>query len=93
MFSNSVGGSSSLKSGAGTNKKTNSFRGVGGTAVGVPEGDQPNPNGFLSPYEQLEAESEALVSKLLDVVGSIINPKIAFHIKNLLYVSLNSRIP
>ena len=54
-----------------SNKKTNSFRGVSANPSNLMEGDQPNPNSFLSPYEQLEAESEALVSKLLDVVSKI----------------------
>ena len=55
-----------------SNKKTNSFRGINGNVGGVTEGDQPNPNSFLSPYEQLEAESEALVSKLFDVVSFVV---------------------
>ena len=63
------GGSNSIKSGAMSSKKTNSFRGVSANPNNLMEGDQPNPNSFLSPYEQLEAESEALVSKLLDVVS------------------------
>ena len=54
-----------------SSKKTNSFRGVHANQSNLMEGDQPNPNSFLSPYEQLEAESEALVSKLLDVVSNI----------------------
>ena len=54
-----------------SSKKTNSFRGVSANPNNLMEGDQPNPNSFLSPYEQLEAESEALVSKLLDVVSKI----------------------
>ena len=62
-----------MKSGAVSNKKTNSFRGISGNVGGVTEGDQPNPNSFLSPYEQLEAESEALVSKLLDMVCPMLN--------------------
>ena len=61
-----------MKSGAVSNKKTNSFRGISGNVGGVTEGDQPNPNSFLSPYEQLEAESEALVSKLFDVVSFVV---------------------
>ena len=54
-----------------SSKKTNSFRGVSSNTGNIMEGDQPNPNSFLSPYEQLEAESEALVSKLLDVVSKL----------------------
>ena len=71
IFSHANGGTSSIKSGAVINKKTNSFRALSGNAGGITEGDQPNPNSFMTPYEQLEAESEALVSKLLDVVSEI----------------------
>ena len=73
FHSNANGGSNSIKSGAMSSKKTNSFRGVSSNAGNIMEGDQPNPNSFLSPYEQLEAESEALVSKLLDVVSKLKN--------------------
>ena len=71
FLSNTNGGSNSIKSGAMSSKKTNSFRGVSSNTGNIMEGDQPNPNSFLSPYEQLEAESEALVSKLLDVVSKL----------------------
>ena len=71
LYSNTAGGSNSIKSGVVANKKTNSFRGVSANAGNIMDGDQPNPNSFLSPYEQLEAESEALVSKLLDIVSKL----------------------
>ena len=67
-----------------SSKKTNSFRGISANAGNLMEGDQPNPNSFLSPYEQLEAESEALVSKLLDVVS-----RVKFCSKNIFVIIMN----
>ena len=71
IFSHTNGGTSSSNTGTAINKKTNSFRGLSGNTGGITEGDQPNPNSFMTPYEQLDGESEALVSKLLDVVSEI----------------------
>ena len=72
LSSCSNSGVNSLKSGGGTNKKSNSFRGVGLTTLGDEDGDQQALDIVMSPYEQLEAESEALVSKLLDMVCTML---------------------
>ena len=51
-------------------KKTNSFKGIAGGVTAADAADQQAINGgALNPYEQLDTESEALISKLSEVVS------------------------